>query len=168
MIQMVHRNKKRPWYIRKIVPIVILVMLIGLIMSIQAWQRHRLIADPLSLSHEYDIQKASQILIKLALSEESPSESIQKLKAIIIKLRDGWDGFVVDRYSPIEFTSQDLLRNVIYWDISNSIAQAKVVNKENILILLHLVRPWPGTDLWASYRYALQIHGLESLLQNDD
>lgn len=166
---MVHQNKKRPWYIWTIVLIVILVMLIGLIMSIQAWQRHRLISDPLSLSHEYDIQKASEILIKSALSEESPSESIQKLKAIVIKLRDGWDGFEVDRYSPYEFTSQHLLGIIIYWKIAQSVTQDEVANKEEILNLLHETRPESENGLlWDSYVYALQNHGLESLLQKDD
>ncbi|MCZ6834381.1 MAG: hypothetical protein O7G85_01270 [Planctomycetota bacterium] len=149
-----------------------LAMFYGLLFYVSVRDEHRLTADPLSLSSMTDIRKASVILIETALSgDESSSEAREKLKAMMLKLRDGWIGIIDDSRGPNPYRGKNTAQRVLgtlHWEFAKRVTQDDVTNREEMLMLLHEMRPVPETDEWGGYRYALVVRGLERLLREEE
>ncbi|MCZ6834380.1 MAG: hypothetical protein O7G85_01265 [Planctomycetota bacterium] len=173
--------KKKPLILGTSALFICLAMYFGLIRNGSAQDELRLIDDPVSLSHEKDIRDASIILIKIALSSDDTSSEVrEKLKAMMLKLRDGWEGFVPRDAgnASIEASPEDVLAHFYWeiawhikqddWDIGRRVTKNDVASEKAMVRLLDEMRPEPNTFLWDSYEYALQRHDLEHLLLEED
>lgn len=126
--------------------------------------REKLTADPTELSHENDIRKASEALLREVSSPTSRqrSEAIVQLERVMIKLRDGWPGFVVDQYYPHDYTAHSLLGE-LYWSVAKVAAADPRAVDRDLSAMLNRTRPTVESgQLWQSFDYALSMHPIAS------
>lgn len=124
----------------------------------------RLLSDPLQLVEQEDIRDASRLLLDQALGDDAERSALanRKLAAVLVKLRDGWEGFTVTRYYPHEYTSRQLLAD-LYWDIAKRASTEQSDYRYEVLTVLHDSRPTEPGMLEQAYQSALRQHGLENL-----
>jgi len=90
-------------------------------------------------------------------------KSCEQLEALMKKLRDGWDGFVKDGYSPIDYGPRNLL-STIYWDLAHVATSERSPNRYELMTILHQTRPLSEDDpWWKDYEHTLKRYGLETL-----
>lgn len=123
-----------------------------------AANRIRLTHYTMNLSHSDDIESASEILAEHAATSHSARE---KLKSVMLRLRDGWPGFVPDGYHPFKYTPAHSLDS-IYWTVAAAAAKSDASGRAALLKLLDETRPQlSNKDSWKGFKYAFDQHELK-------
>lgn len=79
----------------------------------------------------------------------------------MLKLRDGWPGFIVDDYHPYQYAPEHLLSSV-YWMVAANAARADVQGKADLLRLLDETRPLSSNkEAWGDFKDSIDKHGLK-------
>lgn len=137
---------------------IVLAVITFVLFSFFAANRYRLTHYPTSLSHKSSIYRACEILAGQAASS---SASRERLKAVMLKLRDGWPGFIADGYYPYRYAPEHLLSSV-YWMVAGNAARADAQGKAELLKLLDETRPLPpNKEAWGGFKNAVDEHGLK-------
>lgn len=119
--------------------------------------------DVLSLSHEDQILDACTALLDDVTSDSSDSVASHKqLKMAMVKLRDGWPGFVCDNYYPYTFDSRNLLASV-YWAVAKEISASESSQRKTSLyeLLADSAPTDRESDLFKSYMHVIEEHDLD-------
>lgn len=130
-------------------------------------ERHRLLSNPSSLVHQNDIRKASELLLAdIAEGGRSSHHSSEQLTALMTRLRDGWEPFVVDEYYPHRYTPHQLLGE-IYWDVCRQIQTHGDSSRSQLITVLTNTKPVDEGQLRQEFEYAVSHFGLDKVLDLD-
>jgi hypothetical protein len=123
-----------------------------------AGRRYYITHFPTSLTNENPLREACEILAAQAAS--SP-DSRDRLKTVMLKLRDGWPGLRASNYYPFQFTPDMVLWHA-YSNVAKNAAAADLEGRADLLKLLDETRPdLSKKDKWESFKRAFEIHGLK-------
>ena len=120
----------------------------------------------LEMKHKDDIHAASLKLLRDVVTESRHSaDSFVLLRQTMIRLRDGWPGFVSDGNYPYPYKSQDLLGS-LYWEVAkeaSGLPEGEL--RETLVLLLKSSAPESGAEqgLLDSYDYAIRKNGLQDV-----